>query len=197
MSHAEWLERYNARVQPLFDRANRLPDEITRPWWAPECPDEPPAQSASISARGLVYDWYGHPVDIDMKPGWVARLNALPNVEITHVCAGHQSGQGMLFPSLDFAIMHPDIKGGNGDGDLVNRLISEDFGDLADAVAWETLPSGAGGYAGFPGKIICMIWSWVPREWMSHCEFVSWWEQVIGRLEDWTRFLPEMVREGS
>jgi len=188
MSHQAWLQRYNERIGAIHARLNTLPGERLVPWWAPECPvGEGPSP---LIPRGTGWLWKGYGIDAELRPEWIERLNALPNVEVVHTCAGHMGS--LLYPSVDMMIAHPEIKAGNGDGDAVHGLVERDFGDLAQAVAFETRPCGA--YYGEPDRIVVAICSWVPREWMSDCEFASWWEQVIARLEQWTRALPGMVR---
>jgi hypothetical protein len=160
------------------------------PWWFAGRPSDAPVV---IMPEGALYETMGYQVDVDLTPNWIERLNDLPNVEIVHTCAGHFSIGDILYPSVGFATKHPEVRGGNGQGDLLNKLMDEDFGDLGQAGAWEPTEEGAGGYPGFYPRIICSIWSWVPRAWMTQCEYTSWWEQVIGRLEKWTPDLSEMV----
>lgn len=191
MSHEDWLQRYNERIGAVHGRVNTLPAEKIAPWWAPECP---PSEGPSVPKhpRGTGWLWRGWGIDAELRPEWIERLNALPNVIIVHTCSGHVGS--LLYPSIDMMVAHPDIKAGNGDGDTVHALVGRDFGDLAQAVAFETRDCGA--YFAYPNQILIALWSWVPREWMSDCEFISWWEQIISRLERWTPALPEMVRRG-
>lgn len=211
VSHAQWLER-SARALEMDDRLGQMPGEFMRPWWAPECPEEsptavptsrifpiwwdparPPGAPVALAPRGSHWIWHNrHPIDADLKPEWIDRLNALPGTQIVLTCAGHV--EYSHYPMIHFAIMLPDLNGVELAWWLQWEL-ERDFGDLALAAAYEVPPSGAGGYAGYVGKIIVKIQSWIPREWMSLCEFVSWWEQLLGRLERFLPDLPRMVEE--
>jgi len=160
------------------------PVEYVEPWWAPDCPmDDPKAPPAPHNDK----EWHGFLVDSPLKDEWLERMNSIPGIAVHYTDTGHGQDE-LLYPAIAFQ-MHPDsppaleIPPSNEKNwrerwkmyEALQARLQGYFDDIAEV---DSEPSSDNSRF-----IAFRLISWLPRVWMTECQFDSWWEQILSRLE--------------
>lgn len=160
------------KKRKVYDINKRsLPSEYIEPWWAPDCPSEPKVIPSSRDER---YLWEGQSLDVDLKVEWMDELNAIPGIEIVHTNVGHLLNEGSPNPEVGFVL--PEYLTPGRSDEVVERIRMA-LEDIADTYATD--------YGAYPRRIGVMVESYIPRVWMSECQAIRWWEELITRLAEW------------
>jgi hypothetical protein len=163
------------------------PIAFQEPWWAPHCPeDEPKAEPAPHMDKR----WRGLWVDSPIKDDWLERMNSIPNMWIAYTCAGHGIGDTTvghtnLYPLISFHLdvenpltmtlpSKKELEAFWTAHERIREYLQGRFADIAHVMREEDSPKGAPGFS---------LSSWLPRIWMTECQFDAWWEDILGRLE--------------
>jgi hypothetical protein len=161
----------------------RPPLELLEPWWAPHCPSEEPKAEPAPSVDK---EWGGLYVDSTFKDEWLERMNSIPGISVIYTDAGHGFGE-LLYPAIAFNMdprtplaqsvpphgpTQQEVEDHKAAGQQVREYLSRLFGDIAEVDPEPTR-----------GHIAYRLVAWLPRIWMTECQFDAWWEEVLGRLE--------------
>jgi hypothetical protein len=127
-------------------------------------------------------------VDSAIKTEWFVRMNSIPGLAVLMSCAGHAEGYRM-YPDIAFdlsketpvAALVPQGKEKRWkeyreQWEAILRVTAyfdHHFGDIAEADVSYT----------DRGYTQIGLEAWLPRIWMSECEFDAWWEEILWRLE--------------
>lgn len=162
----------------------QFPLEYIEPWWAPHCPTDDPK---AAPAPHVDKYWNGLYVDSPLKDEWLERMNAIPGIRVDLTDTGHGPGE-ILYNAMAFE-MDPETP--------ISAAVPVDPPDWRDRVAayndvraalqrhFEPIAEVAAEPSSDPPRLISFrLVSWLPRIWMTECQFDAWWEEILARLED-------------
>jgi hypothetical protein len=161
----------------------RLPLEWIEPWWAPDCPaDDPKAEPAPHMNKR----WSGLWVDSPIKDDWLQRMNSISGMSVDYTDAGHGPGE-LLYPAIAFeldprtplSMSVPPFEEGP-EISLAAYMRARQYLQSRFVEIAEVVPEPSSG----PGIVAFRLLSWLPRIWMTECQYDAWWDGILWKLEN-------------
>lgn len=178
---------------------NSPPLEYIEPWWAPDCsPDDPKAGPSGRDNKRppSTIKWGSWQlVDDALEDSWIERMNSIPKLQTAMTCAGHEESRAP-YPWIKFELPYSlpitrhiepmaDMKWGSlkkqiSQIKVLTDYLERQFADIAEVTEAPVFNDEK--------SIGITLKAWLPRVWMTDCQYAAWWEEILGRLEELASF---------